>query len=106
VLDENQQSPYFEIDPRNPPFCVLQAPIVNVVASGTIPINITFTNGAPAGPLQLVGANGTVIAAQINGPDPVRIDAPAGTLYAIETADHKFTHPFKHDGPEPTNVEL
>jgi len=100
VLDQSRQYPYFDIDPRNPPFCVLQAP----VASPTVPINITFRNGAVPRPLQLVGWDGTVIKAQINGPD--RIDAPAGRLYAIETADHSFSRPFKHDGPEPTNVEL
>lgn len=100
VLDAGRQYPYFDIDPRNPPFCVLQA----AVASSTVPINITFRNGATPRPLQLVGADGTVIKAPINGPE--RIDAPAGTLYALETPDHSFSHLFKHDGPEPTNVEL
>ncbi|MGL3111669.1 hypothetical protein [Bradyrhizobium sp. BR 1432] len=100
VLDESRQYPYFDIDPRNPPFCVLQTP----VASPTVPIDITFENGATPRPLQLVGADGTVIKAEING--TARIEAPAGTFYSLETPDHRFSHPFKHDGPEPTHVKV
>lgn len=99
VLGEGRQFPYFDIDPRNPPFRILRRP----VASPKVPINVTFENGAPR-PVQLVGSDGTVIKALINGPE--QIEAPAGTFYSLETPDHSFSHLFKHDGPEPTNVKV
>jgi len=99
VLGEGRQFPYFDIDPRNPPFRILRRP----VASPTLPINIKLKDDVPR-PLQLVGPDGTVIKAQISSPDSV--DAPAGTFYSLETPDHSFSYLFKHDGPEPTNVEV
>jgi hypothetical protein len=99
LLGEGRQYPQFDLEPRQPPFCLLNTAVTNPI----VPIDITLEDKVPR-PLQLVGPDGTVIQAQINGPG--RVNAPAGTVYSLETPDHSFSYLFKHDGPEPTNVKV
>jgi hypothetical protein len=103
LLGNGKQYPQFDIEPRNPPYRLIQAPAIGM----DLPIVVTFTHLPPGASVQLTAADGQTVGAPIvASPNPVTIHAPAGTLYSLETPDHSLVKTFKHDGPGETHVDL
>jgi hypothetical protein len=71
------------------------------------PIRITFATLPPGALVQLVDSKG----APVDGPiaaqsEPVTVDALADGYYSIDVLGTTTSKPFKHPGPEVTDVSL
>lgn len=99
LIGQNKQFPQFDFDPRNPPFLLLNGPVIarsswitisNVPAQSVGQLYDSQNN--PVGP-EVVEAGGTL-----------RFSAPIGQLYSVALHENPTFVGFRHDSAEGTNV--
>src|SRR6267154_799968 len=102
VLGKGKQHPQFEIEPRNPPYMLITKPAISQKSE----IVVSFTSVRAGTVVHLTNHAGNRVGKLKAGPKPVAVDAEIGTIYALETPDHKHIKTFPHDGPGATHVDF